>query len=268
MALPLFLEVLLAAFAVMLASLAGAAFAWGKIGPWTERNAAYLVSFSTGIFLVTTYTLLEEAEYLLPSLPLLLYAGGGVALLSLASRLIPDAHHHHGASTDHSHGNIDARRVLLGDAIHNVGDGILLFSAFLIDVRIGIATTAAILLHEAAQEVSEFFILKEAGYSTREALTRNFIVSSTILVGVGIAASFSAAEAFEGPLLAIAAGGFLFVLARDLIPHTTLAVRRGGSIVRHSVAVVLGVSLMTGVVLSSPHAHDDEHEEVPHAERG
>ena len=110
----------------------------------------------------------------------------GVLVLEIIERFHLASHHHHDTKHDHEHTGINARKLLFTDAIHNVADGVLLVPAFAVDVRLGIATAVAIFLHEAVQEVSEFFVLKEAGYSTKKALTLNFLVSSTILIGVGL----------------------------------------------------------------------------------
>ena len=67
----------------------------------------------------------------------------------------------------------------MGDAIHNVHDGIILVPAFLVSPVVGFGTALAILFHETVQEIAEFFILLGAGYSIKKALLLNLIVSTT-----------------------------------------------------------------------------------------
>lgn len=262
-----------AAILVMLASLVGVIFVSNTAGKWLQRNMRYLVTFSAGVFIIVSYGLFDESLELSSDVSLvILGAVLGAGVLELATRLIPATHHHHGTEGEHEHTATDARRVLFGDAVHNIADGILLVPAFLIDIRFGIAAVAAIFLHEAVQEISEFFVLKQAGYSTARALVYNFLVSSTILVGVFIGMFASNVAAFVPILIAFAAGAFLYVVFRDLLPSTTRAIIRNKDAGRHLVAGVLGVLVMFGVNLATPHSHEggghgyDEHTEKLHDE--
>jgi len=178
---------ILSALVIMFASLSGVIFVWQKAGGVVERNSHYLTSLAMGVFMMTVITLIVEAWELLDSFILVtVWVLIGGLFLELAIRLIPKAHHHHGTESKdckvQSHSKIDGRRMLLGDAIHNLSDGILLVPAFLINVWLGAATAFGILLHELAQELAEFFVLKEAGYSTKRALSLNFLVSASELL--------------------------------------------------------------------------------------
>lgn len=247
----------IAAFVIMLASLSGAVFAWHSAGHWIEKNLRYLVTFSAGVFVIVSYGLFTESIELGGSgILIALSAIAGAAFLEIAGRLIPDSHHHHGTHA-HKHSRTDARRLLMGDAIHNTIDGFLLVPAFLIDIRVGIVATAAIFFHEVVQEISEFFVLKEAGYSTTRALTLNFIVSSTILVGVAVGMFVSTSTLFVPLVIAFAAGAFLYVVFRDLLPSTFRSVaysKNGGA---HLIAGVLGIIVMFSISVIAP-AHSDE----------
>lgn len=269
---------ILASFSIMLASLAGIFFIWHTSGLWLERNLRYLTSFALGVFVVTIILLIGESWELKANLPeLILAVVLGAVFLHLAIRLIPKAHHHHGKEISdceiNKHSHIDARRMLLGDAIHNVGDGILLVPAFLIDVRIGLATAVAVFLHELVQEIAEFFVLREAGYSTTSALGKNFLVSATILIGVGIGFYISDYEHLIAPLLAFSAGGFWYVVIKDLLPDIiSQAGENKKEIAKHASTVVVGVGLMFLVSILTGHSHvfeDDDHgheEELDHQE--
>ncbi|MBL8158709.1 ZIP family metal transporter [bacterium] len=247
-----------AAFAVMLISLSGVLFAAGPLHRFAQRRLPYLASFAGGVFLIVVYHLLEES---LHEGSVAVAAGAilfGAALMEALHHILPDSHHHHGVDHGHAYTSIDGRRVLLSDALHNVGDGVLIVASFAADFRVGIAATIGILIHEFVQEISEFFVLKEAGYSTRDALLRNFLASSTILIGVVIALYLASAAEIALLFAGLAAGGFLAVILRDIIPHTISSIRtRGGGIV-HLFAVVAGIALMVGVQIALPH---QEHEE-------
>lgn len=247
-----------AALAVMLISLSGVLFAAGPLHRIAQRNLPYLATFAGGVFLIVVYHLLEES---LHEGSVALAAGAilfGAALMEALHHLLPDTHHHHSTEHAHAHTSIDGRRVLLADALHNVGDGVLIVASFAVDFSVGIGATVGILIHEFVQEISEFFVLREAGYSIREALARNFFASSTILVGVGIALYLASADEIALLFAGLAAGGFLAVILRDIIPHTVGSIRtRGGSLI-HLGALVAGIALMLAVQIALPH---QEHEE-------
>lgn len=221
-----------------------------------EHNLPFLATFSIGIFAVITWGLFEESLEHGGGYVIVLSIAAGALLVHFLAKLIPDAHHHHDPHPSHSHSRLDARRILLGDAVHNIGDGLLLVPAFLADVKLGIVTAVGILLHELVQEISEFFILKEAGLSTKTALIRNVISSSTILIGVALSASLASIEMLEAPLIGLSAGGFMFVILRDLVPHTVASIREKGRGEKHIQALVFGILLMLGVNAALPHAHE------------
>lgn len=252
-----FLWALLSGLAIMLVSLIGVLTTWKSLGAWTERNLRYLVSFSAGTFFIIALSLSQEAfEFsksgLLASLMLVL----GAAIIFTLGRFMPESHHHHEVSdaTD-IHDRMSAHRILWGDALHNAGDGLLLAPAFIVDIRLGIATTFGILIHEAIQEISEFFVLRQGGYSVRQALIRNFLVSGTVLIGIVAGFMLSSIEVVIGPLLGIAAGAFFFIVLSDLIPRSVAASQNSREYLTHAMAGLLGALLMIGVSFVSGYEH-------------
>lgn len=248
---------LFAAVVVMIVSLSGVLFSAEVLRTWMHRNLTYLATFSGGVFLLVVYHLLKETLH--ESSSLALPAGAilfGAALMQALHHVMPEAHHHHNVEYDHAHSPIDGRRVLISDGFHNIGDGVLLVAAFAVNFSVGFAAAIGIILHELVQEVSEFFVLKEAGYSNRQALIRNFISSSTILVGVAVAAFLASAENIAILFAGIAAGGFLAILIQDLLPHAINSVKKRGGGWKHVVAVLLGIGLMLGVQMLFPHEEE------------
>jgi zinc and cadmium transporter len=262
------LHTILAASAIMAASLSGIIFAWKRFGSWTERNLRYLATCSIGVFSVIIWGLFVEAHEHQGIINVASLVLAGIAFMSIISKIIPEAHHHHEGTGGHDHSPIDARRMMLGDAIHNVGDGLLLVPAFLVDVHVGIATAVAIFFHELVQETSEFFVLKQAGYSNKKALGMNFLVSSTIFIGIGLALGLSSVDGLADALIPFAAGGFLYVVARDLIPHTVKSIKGHGKASLHLASLIVGVTAMATVSLLAPHSHEGEDahaDELPEA---
>lgn len=267
--------IVIASLVIMLASLSGKLVTWGVLGTFIRENLRFMTSFALGVFLVTFGLMVTETVHLEVGLGMtFLFAGIGALVLEGVQRLVPGGHHHHGANTEdcadddvHEH-DINPRRVLMSDAAHNFGDGILLASAFLIDFHVGVAAALGILLHEIVQEVSEFFILKEAGYSTTRALTSNFIVSFTVLMGAVFALFVAQAEEYVPYLIAFAAGATLYIILMDLIPHVLSSAKRHADASKHLAMALLGGALLFGVVQIVPHEHEhgDTHEEISHGE--
>lgn len=109
--------------------------------------------------------------------------------------------------------------IVVGDAIHNFVDGILIAAAFLSDVHLGVVTSLAVVAHEIPQEVGDFAILLQSGYGRRKALIYNLLSSLSTLLG-GVLAFFGL-EHLHGALpyiLALAASSFIYIAVADLIP--------------------------------------------------
>lgn len=263
---PLFAS-LIAGMLIVGVSLIGALLSFGTLKRTIERHLSLLVSFSAGVFIVLVVSLLiESAEMLRNGLWVACLAAiGGFAVWAIA-RLIPESHHHHAKEEcDDHHSRPSAKRMLLGDAVHNIGDGIVIVTAFAFDFHVGIAATAAVLIHEAAQEISEFFVLRAAGYSVTETLVRNTAVASTIFIGIAIGAAVSGTEMITGIILALASGAFAFVLAEDLVPHSLRHAKENEGVLPHALAALVGVTAMIGVQAITPHTHTNEE---PHHEGG
>lgn len=109
---------------------------------------------------------------------------------------------------------------LIGDTLHNFIDGLIIAAAFITNPSLGIATSIAIAMHEIPQEIGDFGVLLHSGFSKSKALSANFLVSITVVIG-GVIGYF-AAQSFANVipyLLPFAAGGFLYISASDLIPE-------------------------------------------------
>lgn len=179
----------------------------------------YLVSFSVGALLgVVFFDILPEAlEEASPDIVFTYVLVGFLAFFVL-TRILSWSHCH--TADCHIHDSREGVKVLLGDAIHNFIDGIIIALAFLVDFNLGLVTTAAVLIHETPMEISDFFILIHAGYSVKKALFYNFLIALTTIAGSLLA--YFTAQRVEGlmiPALGIVAGNFLYIAASDLIPE-------------------------------------------------
>lgn len=133
---------------------------------------------------------------------------------------------------------------LIGDAMHNFIDGLIIAAAFTADISLGIATTVAIALHEIPQEIGDFAVLLHAGWSKKKALLANLGVALFSVLG-GVVGYFLAqsTENFIIYLLPIAAGGFIYIGASDLIPELRKETNAGRS-ARSLGLFLCGVGLM------------------------
>ncbi|MCX8163093.1 MAG: ZIP family metal transporter [Candidatus Micrarchaeota archaeon] len=109
---------------------------------------------------------------------------------------------------------------LYGDVLHNFIDGLAIGTAFSIDINIGIATSAVIILHEIPQELGDMGILLHFGMKKSKALFLNFLVSLSAVLGsvVGFYLSENI-EPLKLVLICIAAGGFIYIASADLVPE-------------------------------------------------
>ncbi|HOY69346.1 MAG TPA: ZIP family metal transporter [Methylotenera sp.] len=124
--------------------------------------------------------------------------------------------HSHNHSHDHGRSGM---MVMIGDTFHNFVDGILIASAFMVDVKVGIVTAIAIIAHEIPQEVGDFLILLHSGYSKKQAFIFNLVSSLATVVG-GVIAYFALqfVQGWIPTILGIAAASMLYVAVADLIP--------------------------------------------------
>ena len=158
------------------------------------------------------------------------------------------AHHHdHHQHAHHAKPVPGGWAILAGDSVHCFGDGILIASAFLVDLRLGIVASLAVLAHEVPHHMGDLVVLREGSKSRQTAvLTVSMAGAITALGGV---AGFALLEQLHGILpymLAIASSSFIYVALADLIPQLQ---RRLSS--RETAAqivwLVSGIALVSGV---------------------
>jgi len=109
---------------------------------------------------------------------------------------------------------------LIGDAVHNFTDGLVIGASFLVSINFGLITTLIIIIHEIPQEIGDFGVLVYGGFSRLKALYYNFIIALTCIIGTiaGYFISVSVQD-FSLFLLPFTAGGFIYIGACDLVPE-------------------------------------------------
>jgi len=124
--------------------------------------------------------------------------------------------HDHPSPTDHGRSGL---MITVGDSFHNFVDGILIAAAFLQSTELGVVTAIAIIAHEIPQEIGDFLVLLNSGYSRMAALALNLLSSLAMLVGALLAYfALRAAEEWISTVLALAAASMIYVAVADLIP--------------------------------------------------
>ncbi|MDY6980089.1 MAG: ZIP family metal transporter [Pseudomonadota bacterium] len=121
----------------------------------------------------------------------------------------------------HTHDNHKAAGtlILIGDGVHNFVDGVLIAAAFMTDIHLGIVTALAVAAHEIPQEVGDFAVLLQSGFSKRKAFLFNILASLTTLVGAALAYySLGDMQQALPYVLAVAASSFIYIAVADLIP--------------------------------------------------
>jgi zinc and cadmium transporter len=142
---------------------------------------------------------------------------------------------------------------LLGDGVHNFIDGVLIAGAYLASVPVGLLTTVVIALHEIPQEFGDFAILLHAGFKARKALFYNFLAATTAIVGGVIGFMFlSRIESLIPPVVAVAAGGFIYMSTADLIPELHKETKRF-KMIQQTAALLAGVLLIYLSLRILPH---------------
>jgi zinc and cadmium transporter len=195
-----------------------------------SRLVQHLVSLSTGVLLGTALlNVLPEAfdsKASVHHLFLTLLLGLLFFFLLEKAELYRHGHHHESDSHHHHHG-FDRQQagkggwsVLVGDSIHNFCDGIIVAAAFLADTTLGVVTATAIIAHEIPQEVGDYIVLLNAGFSRQRALLYNAMSGMAAVVG-GVVGYFVMGpwQALFPYLLVVAASSFIYVAVADLIPQ-------------------------------------------------
>jgi zinc and cadmium transporter len=237
-----------------------------NLSGWLQTNGKFIIAFSAGIFAVVTYDLLLESfEFSGSVVSALLAIVGGFLVFHIAEMVFPEMHHH---EDDDLHCTHSKRKVIWGDALHNVGDGILLAIAFSVDVKVGLVAALGIFIHEFVQEISEFSILRLSGMSTKRALAVNFLVSATIIPGVILGTYIAQIESIVGILFGLAAGAFLHLVFVDLIPQSIRHSRKDKRYFMYFFLLIAGAFTILAVnQIGGGHTHEHEGETAEeHAE--
>ncbi len=204
-----------------------------------HKLVPYLLSYASGTLLTAALLgLIPHALHHLPPSVVLETVLIGVLLFFLLEKLLIWHHCHETQCEVHG---VSGIMILIGDAIHNFTDGVVIGASFLSSFSIGIAASLSIVTHEIPQEVGDFAILLHSGYSQRKALFLNMISSLTTLPAAVLAYYMLPLISNATPYaIAISAASFLYISLVDLTPelHREQAIQRA---ITQFLIVVAGV---------------------------
>jgi zinc and cadmium transporter len=182
-----------------------------------EKILFGLIGFSAGALIGGAFLhLLPEALEKSKSTVVFYYLIAGLVIFFMMERYFHWRHCHEEGCEIHPVTYLN----LFGDGLHNFIDGMVIAASFLISVKLGLVTTLAVILHEIPQELGDFAVLVYGGFSKEKALAFNFISALTAMVGA--ISTYFISEFTQGLsnfIVPLAAGGFIYIAASDLIPE-------------------------------------------------
>lgn len=221
-------------------ALAGAALLLVLPAAIRGRLVPSLVSYAAGTLLGSAFLgMIPAALAQAPVRPIMVTVLAGMVAFFMLEKFVLWRHCHEPACEVHGQA---APLILIGDAFHNFVDGVVIAAAFLTSVPLGVATAIAVVAHEIPQEIGDFAILMESGYSRNKALVLNSLSASTTLPGALAAYYWLADTRTLVPyVLALSAASFIYIATADLIPnlHRRTSLRAS---MRQTALLLLGIA--------------------------
>ena len=246
----IFLSILIATLVAGIGSVWLAAWlSFGVISRYTQ----HMLSLAAGALLATAFLHLLPEAFESGAAPHVLFA---VLLLGLVFFFLLDKaelwhhghEHHHGHLTDthdahethaahvhhahvhghshahdhtHSHGQqVGGWAVLAGDSLHCFGDGILIASAFMADLQLGMLAALAVLAHEVPHHMGDLVVLKGSTGTRRAAIIKVSLAGAVTALGGAVGyVLVDALHSFLPYFLVVASSSFVYVALADLIPQ-------------------------------------------------
>jgi zinc and cadmium transporter len=249
---PVLISIFLATTLAGVVSITGAAiFSFTLLSTVMERMA----SLSVGIMLSTSllHALPEAFESAASTRSLFATLLAGLLAFFLLEKfsILRHPHMQDGAGQHHRHQHEKQEKrkagwmILVGDGLHNFTDGILIAAAFLANPKLGIVTGLAIIAHEIPQEIGDFIVLLNAGFSRTRAYVYNLLCSLLAIAG-GLLGYYTLdrANGLIPYVLVFASSGFIYIALSDLMPRM-----QRGATVRETVPQVLLIAAGVAIVI-------------------
>jgi zinc and cadmium transporter len=150
-----------------------------------------------------------------------------------------DAHHSHDHHESHEHDHAHSHAtntshdqvahakplaggwaILAGDSVHCFGDGVLIASAFMVDLKLGVVAALAVLAHEVPHHMGDLVVLRQGSQNRQTAVLKVSLAGAiTALGGLAGYALLDQLHDLLPYMLAIASSSFIYVALADLIPQ-------------------------------------------------
>ncbi|UJB66831.1 ZIP family metal transporter [Acidovorax sp. YS12] len=166
--------------------------------------------------------------------------------------------HGHGHAHDHHHAPATGGwAVLTGDSVHCFGDGVLIASAFMADMRLGLVAALSVLAHEVPHHMGDLMVLRQSSASRRMALIKVSLAGAVTALG-GLTGYFLVGQLHDWLpyFLAVASSSFVYVALADLIPQLQRRLSARETVVQ-VVCLLAGMAMVMAVSsLAHRYAHD------------
>lgn len=203
------------------------------------RYTQHMLSMAAGALLATAFMhLLPEAfksQAGADDLFLVLLIGLVFFFLLDKAELWHHGHEHHHAGgvdplTVHAHAEgthghahppkAGSWAILTGDSVHCFGDGVLIASAFMADMRLGVIASLAVLAHEVPHHMGDLMVLRTGTNNKRIALVKVSLAGAVTALG-GLLGYWLVDQLHDylPYFLVVASSSFVYVALADLIPQ-------------------------------------------------
>jgi zinc and cadmium transporter len=228
---------------VSLISFVGAIFV-GLRESLLRRIVMAFVGFASGTLLGGAFfDLLPEAVNMIsPPITIFYFVVLGIIMFFSLEKFLYWRHCHEEECEVHTFAYVS----LVGDGVHNFIDGMIIAATFMVPsvgMTLGVTTTLAVIFHEIPQEIGDFGVLIYGGFTKKKALTYNFIIALTAILGALVTYYVVYLRSNYALLIPFAAGGFIYIAATDLMPELHKKSHTGESIIQFF-SILLGLGLM------------------------
>ena len=229
------------------------------------RYTQHMLSLAAGALLATAFMhLLPEAfegQAGADDLFMTLLIGLVFFFLLDKAELWHHGHEHHHDHSHQAHGHSHSApamsgswAVLTGDSVHCFGDGILIASAFMADIRLGVIASLAVLAHEVPHHMGDLMVLRSGTSNKRAALVKVSLAGAVTAIG-GLVGYWLVDQLHDylPYFLVVASSSFVYVALADLIPQLQkrLTARETAAQIAWLLAGIVLVTVVSGLA----HAH-------------
>jgi len=235
--------------------LAAGAFVFLLGKKYQETLIPILIAFTTGVLLAAAFLgLIPEAlEAVEEPHSIMAYILGGILFFFIMEKIVIRMNCRDQTCEVHSHAS--GPIILLGDALHNLTDGVVIAASFTLGFHLGVVAGITIIFHELAHETADFGVLLHSGYSKKKAFTYNIISSSVTIPSAIISYFILGPIEFVVPfLLAISAASFIYIALSDLTPdlHQHFGLKYT---IRQFLLIIAGILIMFALLTLGGHNH-------------